>query len=212
MPSASLTPARRPLTATEQRALKSKIRSLTARARRTSKAAVYTTAGGIFLLWLLTLLASDAPWPVVTGAWLSIGVAIGWGVYREMRTDAQHLHAMAAHLRSALRRNAADVYDIRARAFVEVEEVEDEGACYAFDVGEQVVFVMGQEFYQSAKFPSLDFSLVYVLDEQNRPADMLIDKRGPRVAPLRVIPGATKERIAPEHLEVRGGSLEMLAN
>jgi hypothetical protein len=64
------------------------------------------------------------------------------------------------------------------------EEIEDEGACYAFELeGGRVVFVAGQEFTESARFPSLDFSLVYPLVEQGRPVEMFIEKRGGKAAP-----------------------------
>ena len=111
---------------------------------------------------------------------------------------------------SALTANAADVYDVRARAFVEFEEEEDEGACYAFEIdGPRLVFVSGQEFYPGARFPSLDFSLVYVVDEAGRTVDMLIDKRGARAKLAYTIPAARHvER--PEHLEVREGTIDTL--
>jgi hypothetical protein len=97
------------------------------------------------------------------------------------------------------------VYEVRSRSFVEFEEVEDEGACYAFELDdERVVFISGQEFYPEAKFPSLDFSLAYILDEAGHNVDMLIEKRGPKAAPARVIPGSVKERLViPEMLETR---------
>ncbi|HET9196538.1 MAG TPA: hypothetical protein VFO21_26870 [Vicinamibacterales bacterium] len=161
-------------------------------------------------LWLLTLLASDAPWMVVTAFWLVTGGAIAVWVGRDMRQHASQFSGMAAGLRSALTANAAEVHDVRARAFVEFEEEEDEGACYAFEIeGPRLVFVSGQEFYSSARFPSLDFSLVYVLDEAGRTVDMLIDKRGARAKPAFTIP-AVEHRERPEHLEVRAGTIETL--
>ena len=88
-------------------------------------------------------------------------------------------------------------------------EIEDEGACYAFelDVG-RIAFIQGQEFYESARFPSLDFSLAYVLDEADQSVDTLIDKRGAKAAPARRIPAAVKQRLdVPDHLEVRKGRI-----
>ena len=115
------------------------------------------------------------------------------------------ISAILPGLESALRRNEADVVDIHATSYVEFEEVEDEGACYAFQLDDtRVVFISGQEFYPEAKFPSLDFSLVDVLDEAGRAVDMVIEKRGAKAAPAYVIPAATKQRLEiPEHLEVR---------
>ena len=58
--------------------------------------------------------------------------------------------------------------------------MEDEGACFAFQLEDrdEIVFLSGQEFYETAKFPSLDFSLVFPLDESGRRVDMLIERRG----------------------------------
>ena len=164
----------------------------------------------IVVLWLLTLLASDAPWVVVTAFWLVTGAGIAMWVGRDMRKHAGQFSDMAAGLQSALTANATDVYDVRARAFVEFEEQEDEGACYAFEIeGPRLVFVSGQEFYSGARFPSMDFSLVYVLDEAGRTVDMLIDKRGARAKPAFTIP-AVEHRERPEHLEVRAGTIDTL--
>jgi hypothetical protein len=203
---------RRPLTDTQQRAIRSKIRHLTAMGRRASSRYLPVTGGLVALLWLLTILASDAPWLVVTAFWLAIGVGIALWVRRDMRAHAGQLSGMAQGLESALRRNEADVYEIRARAFAVLEEAEDEGACYAFQLeGDQLVFVVGQEFYEAARFPSLDFSLVYPLDERGNTVDMFIEKRGDKATPTKKIASAVKERLdLPQHLEMRTGAIEDL--
>jgi hypothetical protein len=115
-------------------------------------------------------------------------------------------------MESALRRDEAESFDIAADAYAEFEEVEDEGACYAFDLGDgRIVFLTGQQFYPSSRFPSLDFSVVYPLDEDGGSADMWIEKRGPATEPARVVPASVKwdmaERI-PQPLEVVRGTLE----
>ena len=205
----TLSPIRRPLTAPERRFLTTRIRSLTTRQRRASKAAIPIAAGIVFVLWLWTMLASDAPWSVVTGFWVVVGAGLAVWARRDMARDGSSFGHMARNLESALRRDSADVYDVRARAFVEFEEIEDEGACYAFDLGDgRIVFVSGQDFYDAAKFPSLDFSLVYVLDEAGRTVDMLIDKRGDKAPPVRTVPAPVKRTLQmPGHLEVRSGSV-----
>lgn len=202
---------RRPLTDQERRTLRAKIRSLQGRSVRSRTGWMPMAAIVIVVLWLLTILASDAPWTVVTAFWLVTGAAIGLWVGRDMRKDASQFHDMAVGLQSALTANAADVYDVRARAFVEFEEEEDEGACYGFEIdGPRLVFVTGQEFYPGARFPSLDFSLVYVVDEAGRTVHMLIDKRGAQAKPARTIP-ASEQVERPEHLEVRAGTIDTLA-
>jgi hypothetical protein len=204
--------ARRPLTTTERRLIRSKIRSLTARSRRASRVALPISGGVVLLLWLWTVLATDASWLIVTLFWFVVGGAIALWVRRDMGVHAGYFGTMAHDLESALRRNAADVYDIHARSFAVLEETEDEGACYAFELeGDRLVFVTGQEFYEAARFPSLDFSLVYVLDERGTTVDMFIEKRGAKTAPARTIPAASKDALElPEHLEVRPGRIDNL--
>ena len=207
-----LPPSRRPLTAAERRLIRLKIQHYARVASRTARAALY--AGGLvtFVLWLVTIAASDAPWAVVTAFWAVVGGAITLWVHRDLSGGGRHANAMVHMLESALRRNAADVYDVRAASFAAFEEIEDEGACYAFDLGDRRhVFIAGQEFYESARFPSLDFSLVYVLEESDRTADMFIQKRGIKATPRRRISSAVKARLdVPGHLDVRVGRFDDL--
>jgi len=164
------------------------------------------------VLWLATILASDAPPLVITGFWLVVGLGLALWTRRDMSRDARSFDAMASRLQSALKANAADDYVVKARAFAEFEEIEDEGACYAFELFDnRLVFILGQEFYEGARFPSLDFSLVDVLDEAGQAVDMLIEKRGAKAAPARTIPASQKGRTElPEHLEVRPGTIDKL--
>ena len=207
-----LTPVGRPLAGAERRVIQAKIRSLIGRGNRASRVALPITSGVVLILWLATIFASDAPWPIVTLFWLVAGGALGLWVHRDKRKHAGQFSGMVRNLESALRRNAADVYDIRARRFAELEEIEDEGACYAFELEDgRLVFISGQEFYEAARFPSLDFSLVYVLDERGQAVDMLIDKRGPKAAPAKTIPGTVKRTLdVPDHLETRIGTIDNL--
>ena len=205
-----LAPTRRALTPTERRLTQARIKSLKARAHRASARAVPVTAAVVSVLWIWTILASDAPWHTVAAFWITVGGAIALWVRRDSRGNASSFQRMTRDMESALVRSEADVYDVHARAFAEFEEVEDEGACYAFELdGNRLLFVTGQEFYESAKFPSLDFSLVYVLDEQGQTVEMFIDKRGPKATPARTIPSSVKNTLEiPELLEVRTGTLD----
>ena len=208
----SLSAARLPLTEKERRLIRGKIRNLNAQGRRASRAYLPIAGGLILALWFWTLLASDAPWIIITAFWLVVGGGITLWVRKDMRTHAGHLEGIARGLESALRRNEADAYDVRASSFAELEEIEDEGACYAFQLdGNRLVFISGQEFYESARFPSLDFSLLYILDERGERVDMFIDKRGARTAPARTIPAGVKKNLdVPDHLEVRIGRIDDL--
>ena len=204
--------ARRPLKPAETRYLQAKIKNLSGRGRRTSTLYFPIVAAITVILWLVTIFIADAPWPVITAFWLVVGAVLALWVARDAKKDALELRSMAQSLQSALRRNAADVYDVQARDFVEFEEIEDEGAAYAFELDDgRVLFIAGQEFYPGAEFPSLDFSLVYFLDESGQTVDMQIEKRGGRASAQRLVPAAIKERLEiPEHLETRPGGIAHL--
>jgi hypothetical protein len=161
-------------------------------------------------LCLATLLASDAPrWFVIT-FWSVLGIAISLWVSISVRRElSAELGAGLKALEDAVARDQADIVRIQSSAMVEFEEIEDEGACYAFQVDERrIVFVSGQEFYPSAKFPNTDFSLVELRDARGKLIEMLIAKHGAKAVPVRKIPAATKSKLAvPDHLETIEGRL-----
>ena len=205
---ATATPVRRPLTEAEVRDLETGLREAERRQRAAPKAASVAGTAIIAALWALTLLASDAPAALVTAFWLVVGTGIVLWVRRDLTREVA---GTAEPLRSALRRREADAYRVEATAFAEFEEVEDEGAAYAFQVAPgRLLFVTGQEFYPTADFPALAFALVYPLTEGGAAADMWIASDGPRARPDRVVSGEAKLASAdfPEHLEVRAGTID----
>ena len=183
---------RRPLTDGQRRALVAKARDLRQRSQRRGR--VYAIAPmGIAVLWLLTILASDQSWQTVTVFWVVVGAGISVWVAHDFRRDMRYLRSQAEMIESACRRNEADVVDVQSTEYISFEEYEDEGACYAFALEEGGVLVLlGQQYYPSSRFPSLDFSIVTPLDEKDRPVDEFIEKRGARAEPSRVIPAQTK--------------------
>lgn len=201
----------RPLTQAERRLLKVKIREIDARLERRNRPLLPGVAI-VAVLWVLTLVVSDASWPIVTAFWIVIGAAILVWVRRDLARDLDVLRDISRVYESALSRNEAEEFRFTSTSYAEFEEYEDEGACYAFQIApNRLAFVVGQEFYPQARFPSHDFSLVYPLDERGGSADMFIEKRGDRAAPARTIPAETKLALAiPEHLEVRVGRIERL--
>ena len=205
--------SQRPLTAAEIRLLRARISSMRRRGPRAASAGLWIGIAAVAALWALTMALSDAPTLVITGFWLVAGSLIIFWVRRDLGSDRRTFDAIAAGLESALRRNCALVYDIRSSGFVEFEEVEDEGACYAFQLlgRNEIVFLSGQEFYEEARFPSLDFALVFPLDEAERRADMLVEKRGAKAQPQRRIPASLKARLTiPEDLRIFPGTLDDL--
>jgi hypothetical protein len=210
----ALEPRIRPLTDAERARLRRLARELGA-LQKTGRRGMWLTLGGaVLVLWILTLLASDAPAVWITLFWLATGLLLALWVGRDLRKDTAHLPAATASIESALERGEAASHDVVARAYVEFEEAEDEGACWAFDLGDgRIVFVTGQEYYREDRFPSHDFSIVEPLDEWGRPAHEWIEKRGAAAAPTRVIPAAVKWELAdaiPEHLGVIRAELERL--
>ena len=156
-----------------------------------------------------TLAASNAPRWIVLTFWSAI--AIPMSIWAHVSTRRE-LSAGLKALEDAVARDEADIVRIQSSAMVEFEEIEDEGACYAFQVEDRlIVFVDGQEFYPSAKFPNTDFSLVHLHDARGKLVEMLIAKHGDKAQPVRTIPAATKSKLAvPDHLATIEGRLEDL--
>jgi len=87
---------------------------------------------------------------------------------------------------------------------VEFEQEEDEGACYAFQLdSHHLVFVVGQDFYASAKFPNPDSSLLDIAAEDGIVLPSFVEKNGHRLKPTRRISASQKSRMRiPNHLEI----------
>jgi hypothetical protein len=92
---------------------------------------------------------------------------------------------------------------------VEFEEEEDEGACYAFQLNNPwIVFVSGQDFYPSARFPNTDFSLVSIYGEHEVLVESFVEKHGNKLKPVRMISSEQKSKMKiPSHLQTIQGDL-----
>jgi hypothetical protein len=193
----------RPLSEAERQRLDRNARALERQAARARRAALPTGAAVVGILWVATLVASDAPWPVITGFWLIVGTLLVWWVGRSFAAEGADIGGIAAALRDARENGEAEEVRIRATALVELEEVEDEGACWGFQVGERrMVFLCGQEFYATGAFPSLDMTLVHPLSSKSRPVDVWIKTNGPKATPDRTIPADRKWTLeVPGHLD-----------
>jgi hypothetical protein len=164
--------------------------------------------GGLWgLMMIATLLDKKGPsWYASLLIGLSIALPISLWSYLSLRPK---LFADVCRVESALRRNEARVIRIQSQAMVEFEEVEDEGACYAFQLDKhRIVFVSGQDFYPSARFPNADFSLVSIYGDDNIMVEAFIEKQGNRLQPLRCVSSEQKSRMMiPSHLETIEGDL-----
>ena len=161
------------------------------------------------LLCLVTLAVSDAPRTVIVMFWglvtAILTVWIAFGFSRDARRQG-------ATLRAALGLGRARVTRVASTRVVELDEIEDEGACYAFQVEpDRLVFVTGQQFYPDDTFPNSDFSIVDVLLPGGGVADQLFQKHGRRLEPERRIVAAVKEvLLLPDDFEAIGGDLRDL--
>jgi hypothetical protein len=199
----------RPLNAGERDQLTARLQN----ARSESSKALLKTGGASAavcgVLMLLTLRFSDAPVAAVVGFWalmtLLFTLWIGMPWRRLMRGQIPILE-------DALAANRARELRLRSNRVVEFEEVEDEGACYAFDRdGSSSIVITGQEFYEDDDFPNTDFSLIEVLGTSGTAVDVLLAKSGRKLTPERVIPASVKNAFElPDHLEVLPAPLDRI--
>jgi hypothetical protein len=161
------------------------------------------------VLMVLTLRASDAPVIVIVGFWVvMMAVFTVWIGLPGRRLMLGQIPI----LEGALHGNRARERRLQSERVIEFEEVEDEGACYAFDLdGGSSIFVIGQEFYEDDDFPNSDFSMIELLGASGTPVDVLLTKRGRKLTPERVIPAAIKNGVElPQHLSIASSPLDRI--
>src|SRR5262245_26885986 len=153
------------------------------------------------VLAILTLVFSDASRLSIVGFWLALAILFTVWIGVPGRTDIRRQHAL---LTAALQHDRGRGFHVQSNRVVEFDEIEDEGACFAFDIGDgRVLFVLGQEFYPDDEFPNADFSLVSVLGPNNVIADEIFVKDGTKLVPERRIAREVKDRLTiPDHLEI----------
>jgi hypothetical protein len=200
----------RELTEVEEKALRRSISRHERRRRTALQNSILAACGVCGVLWLATLLASDAPKPVISGFWGATAAILTVWVWLAGRREAGE---RIRSLRAALEHRRARVVRIRSSEMVEFEEIEDEGACYAFQLpDDQIVFVSGQEFYADARFPNSDFSLVHVFDRTGKEVEMFTDKSGHKIEPIQRVPARVKKSLSiPDHLQIIRGQVKDLA-
>jgi hypothetical protein len=201
----------RPLVEKERRLLN---RGLARRQRRLAKLRrrVFVTGLVLFVglsgfIMIATILDKKGPsWYVSFVIGLGIAVPVSLWSYLSLRPK---LVANVCQFESALRRNEARAIRIQSEAMVEFEEEEDEGACYAFQLNNPwIVFVSGQDFYPSARFPNTDFSLVSIYGEHEVLVESFVEKHGNKLKPVRMISSEQKSRMKiPSHLQTMQGDL-----
>lgn len=82
---------------------------------------------------------------------------------------------------------------VKSDRMIEIEEREDEGACYLFEVEpKKLLLLYGQEYYPTPQFPSSDFSLIDILNSQGNPVASIIEKKGDKLKAYRTISAKDK--------------------
>lgn len=94
-------------------------------------------------------------------------------------SSSRELKAKILELEDVLSRNEVRVIRVLSQEMIEFEEVDDEGACYAFQVSDgEILFVSGQDYHRSVRFPNTDFSLNQIRNHSGRLIEELISKDG----------------------------------
>ncbi len=162
------------------------------------------------ILWGFTALAEKGSHLLATANfWLVLTIPMLLWAYISASSDVK---AAVSQIQNALVRNEVRVIQIKSHEMLDFEEGEDEGACYAFQLdNNEVVFISGQDYYRSSRFPNSDFCLNQILDNDGKVVEELISKRGRKLEPLRTISAGVRLKLrVPDHLEVIRGRLENL--
>jgi hypothetical protein len=157
-------------------------------------------------LAMLVLLTSNAPRLAVLLFFATSSCLFGvWSGFSLRQTSRK----LISIWESALVENRVSVVRIAAHEMVEFEEVEDEGACYAFQLPDnEVVFVSGQDFYPTTTFPNTDFELAEIRASNGKLVELKLIKHGVKLKPTRIIQAKDQVQLAkPNHLQVLKGRL-----
>jgi len=116
--------------------------------------------GACFLVGIAYSSFAGQPLPASIAASLVVGAVL----YLILRFEKWRINVPRRRmLAAALHSDTAQVVCVEASSYAEFAEYEDLGPMYAFQVGENSLFVLrGQEYYETSTFPSLCFELVTV--------------------------------------------------
>jgi hypothetical protein len=204
----------RPLNAKERRLMASAVAWRKGRLHKAPRRVLVFAGLMSALFWLAMVFASIHRKSGQDGFYkplfVALGIVIPLSLWAYIRARSE-LKADLLRYEGALIRNEASVVRIQAERMIEFEE-EDEGACYAFQLsGHRIVFVSGQDYYASARFPNIDFSLIEVRGDGGVVVESFLEKHGAKLKPIRRISAKEKSRMrTPHHLEVIPGDLENL--
>lgn len=201
-----LRPETRPPTEVERRYLRCALRRARQDRRRFAPRLVLVAALVFVPLWGLTVLVSDAPVWVVTVFWIVAGVGVTAWVAREQGRPSR---AAVEPLRRAVESGTAAVVRIECLGWVEIEEVEDEGAHLVLQLpGDRLTFLSGQDQYPTRRFPAERIDLVDLRAPGGGIVASLRRCSGRGLHPVRVLPKEVTATMRwPGDLEVVPGTL-----
>lgn len=140
-----------------------------------------------------------------------VGIML-WVYWDSIRTTRRRV----AQLQGTLTKNQVQVIHVQTEEMVELIEIEDEGAGYFFQVTpNKVLYLGGQEYYPTGKFPNSDFELVTIVDANDLPIAFQIVCHGQKLKPSRTIDKTAKLKLLDsdrysQDLEVITGRLEKI--
>lgn len=183
-----------------------RVASLRAECIRSWRRLLVIALGLCAVMTAVTALAGNASWATAFMFWSAVILLIGAWIWRE---EVSRRRTRVRRFESALRDGEVRELRVHAVAVAEFEEAEDEGASYAFDLGNgTVLFISGQDFYMSRSFPNTDFSLIEIHDVDGELVELYIEKRGRQLEVSRTITAKDKKRLRiPEHLQCVEGQL-----
>jgi hypothetical protein len=199
----------RPLSETERRLLTAGLRKRQRRLKSYWKRLLILGLVIFVGFSIAPMIASHGPEPMPILIWFGfVSLICLWVYFRERPREGARIRVYE----DALHRSEAYVTRIQSREMVELEEVEDGGSSYAFQLSDnKIVFISGQYYYRSARFPNTDFSLVEFYGDNGSLVEGFIEKNGVKLSPQRTIPAKITSKMRfPNHLQVIDGRLDQL--
>lgn len=162
--------------------------------RKSFKCAAWAS-GVSALLSAPALLANTPPWLNIMvffagalGIWLAMEIM--------QLKERQRSHCASKKLEQGLRCSRVQVQCITSTRLIEIEEIEDEGACWYFEVSQDhLLELVGQDFYETDDFPSTCFEIIEVLNEDNDCIDWRLNPLGKKLKPTLLI--TAKDKLKP---------------
>lgn len=140
-------------------------------------------------------------------------VGVGVWVFLEQRLKQNRRQKSIAYLKN---KNQVTVVQVHSDTYYLLEEQEDEGVFYLFQLANNKVFSFGgQDFYEDDKFPSNNFEIVEGRGIKNEILILETYINGEKIKPTKVISGKEKWDLLgsthypnPEKLTVADGRIE----